>query len=353
MRKTIAIAAVATLVALGCKKDEKKSDTSTNPDQNASGSKAVGNGDTVKSITVYSGRSEKLVKHALDAFQKSSGIKVVVKYGGTAELAAALLEEGDKSPADVFIAQDASTLAFLESKDRLAPLPTKVAERTPEKFRSKTWVGVTGRARVLAYSTKLDADKLPKSAVDLTKPEWKGKVGWAPENASFQSAVAAMIQLEGDEKTKAWLESMKANKPKDYPKNTPAVLAVSRGEVDVALVNHYYLYRLKAEHGDEFPVANHYFRDGSAHSMVNLAGAALVAGTKKAQAAEKLLAFMLSDEGQKLFVEKNNEFPVATGVKSPAGLPSIESLEAPELDLSSLRDLKKTHEILRAARVLP
>jgi iron(III) transport system substrate-binding protein len=338
----ITAALCAAALAAACNKT-KEADGETASDKPAE----------VESITIYSGRTEKLVKPVLDAFEKSSGIDVEVKYAGTPELAAALLDEGRSSPADVFIAQDASTLAFLESRDRLAPLPPAIAERVDDTFRSKTWVGVTGRARVLAHSTNLAADKLPESAADLTRPEWKGRVGWAPENASFQSAIAAMIQLEGADATREWLEAMKANGPRDYPKNTPAVLAVSRGEVDVALVNHYYLYRLKAEHGDDFPVANHYLRDKSAHSMVNLSGAAIVAGSKKAAAAEKLLAFLLSNEGQTLFVENNHEFPVASGVDSPDGLPAIHSLGAPALDLSSLRELEETHEILRAAGVLP
>ncbi|WP_428261103.1 iron ABC transporter substrate-binding protein [Haliangium sp.] len=351
-RGSLALLSLSCLLATGCSKSESESGADpTTPPATAKSAEAP---TSAKELTIYSGRTEKLVGPALAAFEQEAGVKLQIKYAGTAELAATLLDEGKNSPADVFIAQDASSLAFLESKGVFAALPASAQARVPETFRSRTWVGLTGRARVLAYNTgKLTPEDLPKSAAELTEAKWKGRVGWAPENASFQSAIAAMIQLEGADATKAWLTAMKANEPRDYPKNTPAVMAVSRGEVDVALVNHYYLYRLRAEHGDDFPVENHYFQDGSAHSMVNLSGAAVLATSEKAELAAQLLDYLLSDQGQRFFVETNYEFPVATGVTSPTGLAPIESLGAPKLDLAGLRELEATHELLRATNVLP
>lgn len=307
------------------------------------------------SITVYSGRTEALVGPVIEAYEKASGVDVQVKYADTAQLAATLLEEGASSPADVFLAQDASTLGFLDGKKVFAPLPEPVLARVPEGYRSAdgTWVGVSGRARVLAYHTgKLEPEDLPESADELTDPKWKGRVGWAPANASFQSFVAAMMQLRGPDETRAWLEAMKKNQPKDYPKNTPAVMAVSTGEVDVALVNHYYLHRLRDEHGAEFPVENHYFRSGKADSMVNMSGAAVLASSGKKEAAAAFIAYLVGDQGQRQFVEGNHEFPVATGVASPDDLPPVAELEAPTLDLAQLTDLESTVELLRETGVL-
>lgn len=341
------------LAATGC--DKSGSPGGSAPADESEDGEESGASGAPEEITVYSGRSEKLVGPLLEAYEDKSGVDVAVKYGDTAELAAALLEEGQSSPADVFVAQDASTLAFLETRDRFAELPEELLSRVPASFRSDDgrWVGVTGRARVLAYSTEaLDDEDLPETAQDLTREAWKGRVGWAPPNASFQSAIAAMIQLEGKDATGTWLKEMKANEPKDYPKNTPAVIAVSRGEVDVALVNHYYLYRLRDEYGEDFPVANHYFRDGGAHSMVNLSGAAVLESSSVKDAGAKLIEFMLSEEGQKMFVERNHEFPVASGVESPDGLPAIDGLDAPALDLTSLDDLETTVELLRDTGVL-
>lgn len=349
-RTLCAMAAVLLAAAPGCKKtDDSRSEAAG--DTAGEGAAAPSGGGT---LTVYSGRSEKLIAPALAAFEEHAGVDLQIKYGDTAELAAALLAEGARSPADVFLAQDASSLAFLASKGVFAELDDALLERVPAGFRGEdgTWVGLSGRARVLAYHTKLAPEELPEDIDALTEPRWKGKVGWAPENASFQSFVAAMIQLRGAEATKAWLEAMKANQPVDYPKNTPAVQAVARGEVDVALVNHYYLHRLKEEHGEDFPVANHYFRTGDAAALVNLSGGAVLSSSAKQEQGEQLLAFLLSEAGQKHFVEGNHEFPVASGAASPSGLPSADSLNAPDIDPAALENLEQTVALLRETGVL-
>ncbi len=301
-------------------------------------------------IVVYSGRSEKLVSGAIAAFEQASGVKVSVKYADTAQLAATLMEEGKRSPADVFIAQDASTLQLLEDRGVFASLPGDVVSRVDPRFRSSSsrWVALTGRARVLAYAVNQEKSvDLPASVDELTQPQWKGLVGWAPENASFQSFVAAMVLLRGEDATRTWLTAMHANAPRAYPSNTPAVLAVSRGEIAVALTNHYYLYRLREEHGAEFPVANHYFKNGHAESLVNVSGAGVIASTSHGELARRFVAYLLSAEGQAHFVQKNHEFPTATGVASPDGLPAIELLQAPEMDYAKLGDLGGAVKLLR------
>lgn len=345
------------VLAVGCKgKTETGGEAADSPKPVTSEpGKAPPQGDVTAQVTVYSGRSEKLVGPVIEAYEAETGVDLQVKYGDSAQLAATILEEGKNSPADVYLAQDASTLGFLDGKGVFATLPKPLLDRAPARFRGKsgTWVGISGRARVLAYNTKkLRPEALPESADELIDARWKGRVGWAPANASYQSFVAAMIQLRGQEKAGAWLKAMKANAPKDYPKNTPAVMAVSRGEVDVALVNHYYLYRLRAEHGDDFPVDNHYFKSGAADSMVNMSGGAVLSTSKIADASAAFLAYLLGAEGQKHFVEANHEFPVAQGVESPDGLPAIDSLNAPSLDLAALDNLEATVELLNKTGVL-
>ena len=343
------------LALTACESKDKK------PDQGANNPESAKTGDPVpepvkQTLNVYSGRGEKLVGPVLEMFEKKTGVEVKIKYADTAQMAATLLEEGGRSPADVFLAQDASSLGLLAEKGVFAPLPEDITKNVAAPFRDHKglWVGVTGRARVLAYNKNKfkKPEDLPKSADELTDSKWKGRVGWAPENASFQSAVSAMIQLEGAEAAAAWVEGMQKNEPKAYPKNTPAVQAVGRGEVDVALVNHYYLYRLRAEMGDDFPVENHYFRSGKADSMVNISGVAVVKSSGKQELAHTFVRFLLSPEAQTFFVEKNYEFPVVAGLKSPLGLPEIDTLNAPVIDLAKLTDLKTTHEILRKAGAL-
>ena len=308
-----------------------------------------------QTLTLYCGRTEALVAPVVEGFEEASGIAVRVNYADTAQLAATLLEEGEGSPADLFFAQDASTLGLLEAEGLLAPQPQALLSRVASQFRSPSggWIGTSGRARVLAYNTsRIAPADLPARLDDLTAPSWQGRVGWAPENASFQSFVSAMVRMRGVDGTAAWLRGVQSNQPRAYPSNTPAVLAVSRGEIDVALTNHYYLYRLRDEHGSDFPVANHYFRDGQSGALVNVSGIAQLRTASQPEAARAFIDYLLSNEAQSHFARENHEFPVVGDVPSPADLPALGDLNAPALDLALLADLETAVRLLRDSGAL-
>ena len=131
-------------------------------------------------ITVYSGRAEELVGPLFAQFEEDTGIELRIRYGGTSELAAVILEEGDRSPADVYLAQDAGALGAMEAAGVFQTLPDELLDRVDAGARSRTgaWVGVSGRARVLVYSTeRVSEAELPASVFDLTQPAWRGRVG--------------------------------------------------------------------------------------------------------------------------------------------------------------------------------
>ncbi|MXY59474.1 MAG: extracellular solute-binding protein, partial [Chloroflexi bacterium] len=229
------------------------------------------------SLVIYSGRGESLVDPIIQQFADVTGIDVEVKYGGTASLAATLLEEGANSPADVFYAQDPGGLGAVESL--LAPLPADILQRSPEWARSPQglWAGVSGRARVLVYSPdRVPEGELPADIFELTDPEWKGRVGWAPTNGSFLTMVTGMRKIWGEEKTAEWIEGMVANGATIYPKNTPQVAAVAAGEIDIGLVNHYYLYRFISEEGEDFAARNYHPSGGGPGALVMVSGAGIL-----------------------------------------------------------------------------
>jgi iron(III) transport system substrate-binding protein len=301
-------------------------------------------------ITVYSGREEELVAPLFEKFTDATGIDVEVRYGDSAELAATIAEEGDNSPADVFFAQDPGSLGAVDSQ--LEELPEETLARVATRFRDEDgrWVGTSGRTRVLAYNTdRLDESELPTSVLELTEPEWKGRVGVAPTNASFQAFVTAMRLSLGDERTRDWLEGLRANGAKTYEKNLPIVEAVATGEVDVGLVNHYYLALVKQEQPDA-PVANHLFEAGDPGTLVSVAGAAVLASSDQRDAAESFVGFLLSDEAQRFYVDEaeENEYPLVAGVDPPPGLVPLDEIEGPDVELTAFgAELESTVELLR------
>ena len=313
--------------------------------------------DTGGPLTVYCGRSKTLVRTIFEDFTKATGIAVNVRYGKTTALANTLLEEADKSPADLFFAQDAGGLGVVAAAGLLAKLRKSTLDRVDPRFRDTAgdWVGVSGRARVVAYNTdRLKAEDLPDTMQGFTDPRWRGRIGWPTSNASFHAFVTAMRRLDGDKQTSAWLNAIQANEPKVYPKNTPAVRAVATGEVDVAFVNHYYRHRLAAEAGDKpFPVQNYHPRGGGAGALLNIAGVGILKSSKHPAAAEKLVNYLLSKPAQQHFATKNFEYPLTQGVPAVGDLPPLAALKLPRLPLGELQDLQATMKLLRATKVLP
>ncbi len=301
-------------------------------------------------ITVYSGREEELVAPLFEKFTEATGIDVEVRYGDSAELAATIAEEGDNSPADVFFAQDPGSLGAVDAQ--LEELPEGTLDRVAPRFRDADgrWVGTSGRTRVLAYNTdRLEESELPTSVLELTEPEWKGRVGVAPTNASFQAFVTAMRLSLGDERTREWLEGLKANGAKTYEKNLPIVEAVAAGEIDVGLVNHYYLALVKEEQPNA-PVANHLFEAGDPGTLVSVAGAGVLAGTDQRDDAEAFVEFLLSDDAQRFYVDEaeENEYPLVAGIDPPSGLVPLEEIEGPDVELTAFgAELESTVELLR------
>jgi len=307
------------------------------------------------SLTIYSGRSESLVAPILDRFSQETGIAAEVRYGDTAELAALLLEEGDASPADVFFAQDAGALGAVADAGLMAPLTEEQLSAVPGESRDAEgrWVGISGRARVAAYSTeRVDPDELPASILDFTDERWSDRLGWVPTNGSFQAFVTALRVLEGDAVARDWLAGISANEPKAYDGNAAAVEAVAAGEVDVAFVNHYYLLGLVADQGEDYPVANHSFESGDPGNLVNLAGVGVLAASGRQGPAARLVDFLLTPQSQAYFATETFEYPLVDGVSADARLTPLAELGSPAIDLNDLADLQGTVELLRETGVL-
>jgi iron(III) transport system substrate-binding protein len=311
--------------------------------------------DNAQTLVVYSGRTEGLIGPILEQFTQDTGIPVEVRYGGTAEMAATILEEGDNSPADVFIAQDASALGALAAEGRLIALPADILEQVQPQYESAAgeWVGISGRARALVYNTELvQAEALPASLLGLTQPEWQGKVGWAPPNGSFQSNITAMRLLLGEDATAQWLTDMVNNGAVSYENNDAITQAVIDGEISVGLVNHYYVFEFKEQFPDA-PIDIHYFEDGDLGNLINVAGAGIINTSKQPDLAQSLIRYLLGETAQTYFAETTAEYPLVAGVPENPQVRPLAEIKGPEIDLSSLSDLQTTLDMLRDTGVTP
>ena len=307
-----------------------------------------------QTVTIYSGRNETLMAPLFEQFTNDTGIEVEVRYGDSGEMAALILTEGDKSPADVYFSQDAGALGAVDDSGLFAALPDDITSLVVPTFQSDTgnWVATSGRARVLVYNQDLVAVP-PASLDDVLDPRWKGKIGYAPSNASWQSFVTALRVTRGEAGARTWLEGFAANEPVPYEKNGVVRDAVNSGEVSLGLINHYYLYELIASVGQENVVAkNHYFKDGDAGSLINVAGAAVLASSDRIDAALAFVRYLLSPAGQKYFVERTFEYPMISGVSAFSELPTLEELNPPAINLADLKSLEATQAMLEDVGLL-
>jgi iron(III) transport system substrate-binding protein len=299
-------------------------------------------------LTVYSGRTKDLIGPLLEQFSEETGIGIDVRYADSAELALLIDTEGDRSPADVFLSQSPGAVAFLDKQGRLQALPQSVLDAVPAEDRASDggWVGLTGRVRALVYNTdQVDPATLPDSVLDLTDPQYKGMLGVAPTNGSFQDFVTAMRVERGDDATLEWLKGIAANDARTYPNNVSILEAVGRGEIAMGLVNHYYDFQAKAEDPD-LPTALHFFAEGDLGSTLLVTAASLLDTADQVSDGEQLIGFLLQEEAQRYFSEETFEYPLAAGVAPAPALPPLESIVRARIDFGELADLGRTVDLI-------
>lgn len=333
----IIFAATALLSAVGCGSDGT-ADT-TNEDTGS---------ETSSSLVLYSGRDEELVQPLIDQFSEETGIEVEVRYGNSAEMGAQLLEEGDATPADVFLTQEVGAAGVLAEAGLLSSLPSDVVELVDERFRpgdGNEWVGVTGRSRVIVYNPNLVAEP-PAGVLDLTDPKYAGQTAWVPSNAGFQAFMTGFRVSKGEDAAAAWLDDMIANGAVAYESNGEVLEAVNAGDVPMGLINHYYWARSLPELGDGL-VAKLVFPAGDdPGGLVNATAVAITKGGEDNDAALELVRYLLSDAGQTYFVTETFEYPLVEGIADPEGIPPLADLEGPALDLTDLESLEATQALL-------
>jgi iron(III) transport system substrate-binding protein len=295
------------------------------------------------SITLYTGRSQGLVEPIVKQFELDTQIKVNVRYASDAALVAALLEEGKRSPADVFWANSSGALGKAADSKLLKALPSTLVAKTPKSFGpdSGLWVPVSVRSRVLAYNNKtIKPEELPASVLDLPKySKFKGKIGWTPTYSSFQEFLGVLIAIKGEASAKAWLNGMKELQPKSYAaSNTAMMEAMKSNEIDLALTNHYYIQRYVKSGAS---IGTHYFAKGDPGGLVLVTGAGMIASSKNIVSAQRFVRYLLETKTQQFFPGELFEYPVVKGVILPSSLLPLADLteRSPKVDWDKTGDL--------------
>ncbi|TMK58823.1 MAG: iron ABC transporter substrate-binding protein [Actinobacteria bacterium] len=337
-----ALVVFAALVLAGC---------GFSTEDNGGGSNDPG----TEGITLYSGRIPAAIGPAVDSYEKQADRDVQVRFAETADLAATLVEEGDASPADVFFAQEPGAIAAVAEAGLLTKLPQNILDQVPARYRDPEgrWVGVTGRARVIAYNRDaVSESELPPSPFGLTDPKWKDRVGWSPASSSMQEYVTALRAKYGDDRTKQWLEEMVDNGAVAFPDNVTIRDAIAKGEIDVGLINHYYVAQAISEEGPDYPVAV-YFPPGGLGSLMLLTSVGVLESSDRKPEAFAFVRSLLSPKSQQFFTSSSKEYPLAKGVAPDPSLNvPIDKIPVSDSSLVDLKELQGTIELMKEAGAL-
>lgn len=299
-------------------------------------------------VVIYSGRNEELVAPLLEQFTSDTGVEVEVRYAGSGELAAQIITEGQNSPADVFLSQDAGALGAVSKAGLFAPIAAETLSAVPAEYSAAdgTWVGVSGRARTIVYNPEMVPS--PPDTVDaLLDPQWRGQIAYAPGNASWQSFVTGLRVLRGDDAAEQWLRAFKANDPQPYESNGQIRDAVDAGQIGMGLINHYYMYELMESKGDENVAAQlQFMAPGDPGGLVNVAGVGVLETAPHPEAAQEFAAYLVGESAQQYFATETAEFPLIDGVAVVGDVPALADLQPPAVDLSQLDDIETTQQML-------
>ncbi|WP_462202485.1 iron ABC transporter substrate-binding protein [Frankia sp. CcWB3] len=316
------------------------------------GLSACGSGDDGKTITLYNAQHQDLMRVMVDAFTKQTGIKVELRRGGDPELANQIVQEGDSSPADVFVTENSPAMTLVDRAGGFSKLDRATLGQVPDQYVPSTgnWVGFAARSTVFIYNRgQVAKNELPVSIMDLAGPAWKGKVGVAAAGADFQAIVSAVLAVKGESATAEWLAGLKRN-AKIYANNIAALRAVNAGEVPAAVIYHYYWYQDQAESGkDSKNVDLHFFGHRDPGAFVSVSGAGVLAASDQQAEAQQLVTFLTSDAGQKALVDSGAlEYAVSDAVPTNPALKPLSTLDPPDIDISTLNGPKVVELMQRA-----
>ena len=310
--------------------------------------------DDPEALVVYNAQHESLTSVWAQAFTADSGIKVALRNGRDFELANQIKQESERTPAEVFLTENSPAMSLVEQAGLFAPVDPATLAQVPQKYSTSTgaWVGIAARSTIFVYNTKLGQDQLPTSLADLADPKWRGRWGASPGGADFQAIVSAMLELEGEEATREWLDAMKTN-AKPYQGNNAVMQGVNAGEIDGGIIYHYYWYRDQAKTKENSSNTKLLFFDNhDPGGFLSVSGGGVLKTAKHADQAQQFLKFITGPKGQQALAE-SAEYEYTVGSKVPAhpDLKPLSELTPPAVNPSKLNG-PKVVEMMTAAGLI-
>jgi iron(III) transport system substrate-binding protein len=297
-------------------------------------------GDDGPFITVYNAQHEELIGEIAPLFEKETGIDVKLRSGDDLELANQLVQEGDASPADVFLTENSPAMSLVDNAGLFTKVDQETLDLIPPEFvpRDDNWIGFMGRSTVAMYNQDaVSEDEMPDSILDFADPEWKGRVSYSPTGADFQAIVSAVLELEGEDVTREWLSGL-ADNGIEYDGNDVVMESVNSGEVDAGIAYHYYWYRDQKESGDHSDNTRlHWFDDQDPGAFVSVSGAGVLASSDKQTNAQKFVNFLADAQGQQAIADSYAlEYPLNPEVSLDPPVRPFSELEPPRVDVATL-----------------
>ena len=297
-------------------------------------------GDDGPFITVYNAQHEELIAEVAPLFEEETGIEVKLRSGSDLELANQLVQEGDASPADVFLTENSPAMSLVDNAGLFTKVDQETLDLIPPEYvpANRNWIGFMGRSTVAMYNTDaLSEDDMPDSILDFADPEWADRISYSPTGADFQAIVSAVLELEGEQATREWLDGLAANGT-EYDGNDVVLESVDSGEVDAGIAYHYYWYRDQKEAGEHSDNSElHFFDDQDPGAFVSVSGAGVLASSDKQTNAQKFVNFLAGVDGQQAIADSYAlEYPLNPEVSLDPPVKPFEELEPPRIDVATL-----------------
>jgi iron(III) transport system substrate-binding protein len=297
-------------------------------------------GDDGPYITVYNAQHEELIAEVAPLFEEETGIEVKLRSGSDLELANQLVQEGDASPADVFLTENSPAMSLVDNAGLFTKVDQETLDLIPPEYvpANRNWIGFMGRSTVAMYNTDALSDEdMPDSILDFADPEWDGRISYSPTGADFQAIVSAVLELEGEQATREWLDGLAENGT-EYDGNDVVLESVDSGEVDAGIAYHYYWYRDQKEAGEHSDSSELHFFDGQdPGAFVSVSGAGVLASSDKQTNAQKFVNFLAGEEGQQAIADSYAlEYPLNPDVSLDPPVKPFTELEPPQIDVATL-----------------